>query len=128
MRQLILFGILTGLLGLSPGCGGKPAASANSPFRAKLDAAVAIRNSFEKDNALVAVAREAAAGGDADVVKEALDEMASSFTKDNSAAECALKLAKGGKGAEAAEVAKTIRSSFARDATLSKLAKGEFGD
>jgi hypothetical protein len=128
VRQLIYFLTLTGFLGLSIGCGGKQPASAPSPFRDRLDAAVAIQNSFEKDNALVAVAKEAAAGGDTGVANDALDKIANSFTKDNTAAECALKLAKAGKGAEATKVAQKISNSFTRDATLAKLAKGATGD
>jgi hypothetical protein len=128
MRPLVLFATLTGFLGLSIGCGGKQADSATSPFRDRLDAAAAIQNSFEKDNALVAVAREAAAGGDTGVAHDALDKIANTFTKDNTAAECALKLAKAGKGAEATKVAQKISNSFTRDATLAKLAKGDFGN
>jgi hypothetical protein len=128
MRQFILLAGLTTLLGGCVGCGNKTAVSPNSPFRAKLDAALAINSSFERDKALVAVANDAAAGADADAVREALEGINSGFTKDSTAAECALKLAKVGKAAEATEIAKKINSSHTRDVTLAKLARGDTGN
>jgi hypothetical protein len=102
--------------------------NSTSPFKGKLDAALAINNNLQKDAALAAVAKEAAVGGDAEVTKAALHKISNNLTRDQAACECAVKLAKGGKSAEGTEVAKTIDNNLMRDATLSKLATGQFGE
>ncbi len=111
---------------LAVGCSGGGMVPEGSPYKPKLDAALAISNTFERDAALARVATEAAGDGDVPVVKKALREMHNSFEIDKAAEVCALRLAKNGKGHEANEVAGMIHSTFQKDAVLSKLAKGEF--
>jgi len=96
-----------------------------SPAKAKLDAARAISNLGQRDAVLTKIAEEAAAGGDAPVVREALQTMSNNSARDETAATCALGLARAGKNREATEVAKRINNLSQRDAILSKLATGE---
>src|SRR5205807_984618 len=112
------------ILILAAGCGGD-AVPDTSPFRGKLDAALAISDSHAKNGALAKVALEAAADGETAVVKKALSKISDSFTKNSTASVCAITLAGAGKSVEATEVAKSITDSFTRDSTLSKIASAK---
>jgi serine/threonine protein kinase len=96
-----------------------------SPIQAKLDAALAIQNVSQRDDALFKVAAEAAAEGAVATTKTALREIRNIDQHDVAAAGCALKLAKVGRLATANEVAKEIRNSSRRDQILKKLANGD---
>ena len=126
MRQFAGRLVFIAIVGISVGCG--DGVNPASPFKGKLDAAIAINEAFSRDTALVSVAKEAAAGGDADVTRAALRHIGESFTRDQAAAAAALKLGKAGKSVEATQVAKSIGESFLRDSTLSRLAKSEYGE
>ena len=112
------------------GC--KRGSSAGSPdsaggaieLKARLDAAKAITFSGDRDQALSAVARDAARAGDVAVTKGALGAINFTAVKDEVAADCALKLAAARQGTAANEVAGLITFTSVRDATLKKLASG----
>jgi len=89
----------------------------------RLEAATAISGSNEKDSALATLARDAAAAGEATLVKQALGRISSSETRDRSCYEAALTLAKRGLRKAAVEVAKTIAGNSTRDRALTELAK-----
>jgi len=119
---------------LLTGCGprqGEEAADrvtpGNANFGSRLDAAKAIGNTATRDEALSRVARDAAAGGDAETAKKAVEAVGNSAKKDEAGSEAALALGKAGRVAEANAVARLIGNSSARDQTLAKIAKGEFG-
>jgi hypothetical protein len=107
--------------------GGPPAAGpeeAEARYAARLEAALAIRNPFERDEALAGPASDAAAAGQGGVVKGCLAAISNPFARDDAAGRCALRLARAGRGAEAVEVARSIRNPFERDALLKKMAAG----
>jgi hypothetical protein len=130
MRFLVLLSICAALLmaGCKPGRSGASSASARTPatvdFKARLDAAKGITFANERDQALAAVAKDAARGGEASVTKQAVANIMFTTAKDETAADCALKLAAAGQGAAANDVARMITFTTVRDATLKKLAAG----
>lgn len=95
-------------------------------LKARLEAAKAITFSNDRDQALSAVARDAAKAGDAPVTKAALGSINFTAVKDETAADCALKLAAAKQGTAANEVANMISFTTIRDATLKKLASGGY--
>jgi hypothetical protein len=95
-------------------------------LKARLEAAKAITFSTDRDQALSAVARDAAKAGDATVTKAALGSINFTAVKDETAADCALKLAAAKQGTAANEVANMISFTTIRDATLKKLASGGY--
>ena len=95
-------------------------------LKARLEAAKAITFSNDRDQALAAVARDAAKAGDATVTKAALGAINFTAVKDETAADCALKLAAAKQGTSANEVANMISFTTIRDATLKKLASGGY--
>src|SRR5438067_6570023 len=103
--------VLTLCLATAAGCdsGSKPLppVRADSPLGARLAAALAMTNLSERDGALVKVADDAAAEGEADVVKQALAAMTNVARRDDAASASALKLAKAGHAGDATDVAKT---------------------
>ncbi len=128
MRFILLLAVCALLaVGCKPGdlpqSSSRPS-SANGDLKARLEAAKAITFTSDRDQALAAVARDAAKAGDASVTKSALGGIVFTSAKDEAAAECALKLAGAGRGAEANEVAHMITFTGVRDATLKKLATG----
>jgi hypothetical protein len=120
MRSLLWVILVVGVSGLGAGCS-KDKPSPNFP--ARLDAALAITDGPTRDSALATVAEDAAAAGEADIVKKAVSKINDVPTRDKTAADAALKLAAAGKSAEAVEVAKMINDAPTRDRTLSKLTK-----
>lgn len=103
-----------------------PTSSQSSPdFSGRLGAALGIFDSNEKDQALAAVARDAADAGDAATVEQALTGMFDTTLKDQAAYSAALRLAKVQKSAAATATANAIFDSTLRDKTLSKIAKGD---
>lgn len=96
----------------------------SSSLKARLEAALAITYSGDRDTALAAVARDAARAAEADVTKAALQRITFTGAKDAAAADCAVLLANAGQGAAANEVAKMITFTGTRDEALKKLATG----
>src|SRR5262245_5414381 len=105
-----------------------PGPSGAESLAGRLDAAKAITNSTTRDDALAKLATDAAAGGDAAIVKKALGEIHLTTKKDEAAAKAALKLAKEGNVDDANAVARMISITTTKDKTLEKIAKGEFGE
>ena len=101
--------------------------SANE-FVAKRDAAMAINDSALRNSTLAAVAIDAAASAQDDVVKSAIGEIRDTAVKNQTAANAALKLAECKKLAQATEVAKMINDTAVRNGVLARLAKGESGE
>jgi serine/threonine-protein kinase len=104
-----------------------PPVPVSSPYKGKLDAALAIRDIDQRDAILAKIAVEAAATADVTVVMNALGEIRFIVLRDKTAATCALRLAKNGRNAKATQIAKGIRDLLLRDDVLGKLAKGELG-
>ena len=86
----------------------------------QLEAALAIQNPIQRDEALGAVAQTAADAGNA---MNAVAAIMNPIAKDEIAAQSAGKLAKAGKGAEATAIAKIIQNPIKRDKTLLDLSK-----
>lgn len=107
------------------GCGSKTPTDGATPYRGKLDAAVAIRDDSKRDEALAAVSQSAAEAGEADVVLAAVREIRDENASDRAAATAAGILSELGKAKEATEVANRIRDTNKRDATLLLIAKGK---
>lgn len=122
-------------LGLIAGCSRNTNSNAPAPtdttsagrhngMAARLEAAKSITYSNDRDVALAAVARDAAAIGEVAVTKAAIGAMTFVNEKDQAAANAALKLAEAKQFTAATEVAKMITFVNLRDATLKKLATG----
>ena len=124
--------MMLGALLILPACkGGDSDASAPAPASAKAslssryEAAKAITNTAQKDQALSVVAGDAAKEGDATVVKQCVQSITASAVKDSAAFTGAVALAKAGKGQEATEVAQMITNSARKDEALARIAKGD---
>lgn len=116
-----LFFLLATLLCLGVSCGSKE--ESLQDFAGRFAAADAISTDVERDQALVAVATDAARVGNSEVATKAISEMSSQITADSTASQAALALAEAGYPAAATELAQLISSTIERDATLSKIAK-----
>jgi hypothetical protein len=117
---------------LGAGCGTHEAensgGSDQTGFASRLDAAKGIGNNATRDEALSKLAIDAAANGDGEITRKAVDAIFNSATKSEVASRSALKLGKAGKGDEANAVARLIFNNAIRDETLAKIAKGQFGE
>ncbi len=100
----------------------KIAAAAAADLQQRYQAAAQINDISKRDNALDAVAGDAAKAGFGDVAKKALMGINNIGGRDASASACAVALAKAGKRADANAVAQLINSVSLRDSTLAKLA------
>jgi hypothetical protein len=100
----------------------KIAAAAAADLQQRYQAATQINDISKRDNALDAVAGDAAKAGFGDVAKKAILGINSVSGRDASASACAVALAKAGKRADANAVAQLINSVSLRDSTLAKLA------
>jgi len=89
---------------------------------ARFEAAKGIFAFSEKDSAMAAVARDAAAAGEAEIAKKALGQITGFSNRDDAARIAARRLAQNGHRAEALEIARTITAFSTRDATLRELA------
>jgi hypothetical protein len=90
---------------------------------AQLEAALAIMNPIQRDEALDAVAKTAAASGDGSIAMSAVMAMANPAMKDETAVRSANTLAKAGKGTEATAMAKVIQNPIKRDEALLAISK-----
>jgi hypothetical protein len=103
---------------------GSKAPATPEQLRARLEAATAINSPTQKDEALAAVAADAATAGEGEVAKQAVSQINSPTKKDETASAAALKLSERGQDQAAAEVAKMISSPTKRDEVLQKIARG----
>ena len=99
-------------------------ASEPGSLATRLEAARAMTFMNERDEALGAVARDAARVGNVEVTKSALKNMTFMNAKDDAAADCAYALSEAGQPAAAVEVARTMTFMHKRDQVLKKLAVG----
>ena len=90
---------------------------------ARLQAALQINSSSDRDAALKAVALDAAGLGTDDIAKRATGGIMASRLRDETASDCALALARAHKMAAAKDMAQMINASSLRDSTLKKLAE-----
>jgi hypothetical protein len=102
----------------------EPPTDTQARYAARLEAALAISNPFERDDALASLATDAAAVGQVRVVKRCLAALSNPFCKDATASCCALRLGQAKQGSAAVAVARTISNPFERDAVLRKMAAG----
>jgi hypothetical protein len=100
----------------------KIAAAAAADLQQRYQAAAQINDISKRDNALDAVAGDAAKAGFGDTAKKAIMGINSIGGRDASASACAVALAKAGKRADANAVAQLINNIALRDSTLAKLA------
>jgi hypothetical protein len=100
----------------------RPDESVLRDLNARFDAAREILAFTEKDSAMAALARDAAATGEVSIVRKALDQMTAFTVRDEATREAARRLAVNGHRAEALELARTITAFTIRDATLRELA------
>jgi hypothetical protein len=89
-----------------------------------LDAALSMTHLNQRDEALKAVAEDAASAGDAELVKQALEKFTNLNLKDEVAAASALRLSAGGQDQAAVQVAKMMMDLNKRDDVLQRIAKG----
>ena len=117
MRTGVAFLALAGALACACGCGGRQVAPpemvagvfGESEMESRYQAAVAISEPVERDDALAAVAL--------------LDAMRPSPAKDDAAYRCATRLADAGWMQEAVSVAKKIGDAAKRDRALARIAE-----
>lgn len=108
------------------GCESRPApVSTNTQLQARLDAALGISHTASRDEALAAVANDAARAGEGEIVRTAIQGISNTSTADQAAATSARELARRGAPAFATDVAKLIQHSSTRDEVLHDIAKGE---
>jgi len=129
MRDFRCWVMMGALLSL-PACGGRDNEVANingsgkGELSSRYEAAKAINSVKTRDEALSAVAGDAAKEGDAGVVKKCIQSINNVSARDDAAFTAAIALAKIGKGQEAKEVAQMINNVTRRDEALAKIAKG----
>ncbi|MBC8097180.1 MAG: hypothetical protein H7Y43_15340, partial [Akkermansiaceae bacterium] len=103
-----------------------PAAPLTEATRRDLNARFTAANGIlafpEKDASMSALARDAAAAGDVDIVGKALGQMTAFTKRDEATRLAARRLATNGHRAEALELARTITAFTVRDAALRELA------
>jgi hypothetical protein len=129
IRQLV-FGTAVGLL-LAGTCGCsksdfQPFAQPDRrgpTFDSQLQAAAAIPNPRDREDAIALIAQDAANVGDVHWATQALNAINNWEVRDDAALAVAVRLSKGGKGDAAEEVARSIASSIVRDETLKFIAK-----
>ncbi len=129
MRQLIIgTAIAFALLALA-GCSQNTVEPFAHPNRrgpsldSQLQAAAALANPRERDDAIALVARDAANVGDVHWATQALKAISDWEVRDDAALAVAVRLAKGGKEVAAQEIASSIASSVVREETLKFIGK-----
>jgi len=111
------------LLCLLAGCK-KSEPSRTEDLQPRLGAAMQINSVKDRDDALKAVAVDAASLGAGDIVKQAVGAINNVSLHDETASDCALRLAKARQGNAAKDVAQEINSVQLRDRTFKKMAEG----
>ncbi len=108
------------------GCDVRPKQPQSSEqLKGRLAAAATLTNMSQKEDALSAIALDAADAGEGDICKKALEGMSNVSKKNDAAYDAALKLSERGKTPAAVEVAKLITNISKQNDVLSKIAKGE---
>jgi hypothetical protein len=113
------------------GCGPKQGSQTNErhdtpeQLKGRLDAALSVNNISRRDQALKAIAEDAASAAETELVKQVLEKFNNLSLKDETAVACALKLSAAGQYQSAVEVAKMINNLSKRDEVLQRIAKGE---
>ena len=122
--------VMMGALLSLPACGGRDNEVANvngsgkGDLSSRYEAAKAINGVATRDEALTAVARDAAKEGNAEVVKKCIQSINNISVRDDVAFAASIALSKLGKGQEAKEVAQMINNITRKDEALAKIAKG----
>jgi len=111
-------------------CGCEKPASRNGPtakpeMPGRLEAALQIMATSDRNEALSRVAKDAADLGDFSITTQALGHITDTALHDEGASSAAIKLAAAGQGTAANDVAKTIFETSLRDSTLKKIAMGQ---
>ena len=119
MDKLLCVILVAGVAG-SGGCDREDSPGALAD---RVEAALAISNSPQKDQALQQVAEDAAEAGEGEIVRKALSGMNNGPQRDQAAQQCAHSLAKAGRRSEAVEIAKMIANSPQRDQLLQQLSQ-----
>jgi hypothetical protein len=102
--------------------GHEKAGSTDSALKGRLSAALAINEQRMREDAVAAVAIDAAKAGNAAVVTKALSQVRGQKRRDDLRSSCAFDLAMAGKLQEAVEIAKTIDVTSLKDETLKRIA------
>ena len=127
MQIRFQFALLTLALVFEAGCNrtGPVATPVTAPIAvsAQFEAALAIMNPLQRDEALSTVAQTAVDAGDGGTAIAAVVAISNPNLKDDAAVLSAKKLAKAGKGSEATAMAKIIQNPIRRDETLLELSK-----
>jgi hypothetical protein len=113
--------LLISLALLLCGCGDSGKA-ANSDFEGRLKAALAVKETGQRDEALKIVATDSATAGNGTVCLEAVSKVSSRTRRDDLAEDCAIRLAKAGESTAASDVANQIRASGRRNEANKKIA------
>jgi Protein kinase domain/HlyD family secretion protein len=100
---------------------GKVAARKKS-LEARLSAALAIMGMTERDSAMAALARDAAAAGEADLARSALQRISSMSARDEAVKDASLSLATQKRLPDALSLASTMQGMNERDTTLAGIA------
>jgi hypothetical protein len=99
------------------------ATNSSTEFEKRFAAAQAILAFPERDEALAAIAHDAAQAGDAALTKKVLAEITAFTTRDDAIRDAVRELVKKGLRTEALEIARTITAFPTRDAVLRELAE-----
>jgi serine/threonine protein kinase len=97
--------------------------SSRETLRERLDAASVIRDPDARDRSITMIAKDAAAKGEVEIVKDSLHQMRDAAARNQTAEESARFLAGRGLREQAIEIAKNIDDSDLRDQTLAELAR-----
>ncbi|MEM8672002.1 MAG: hypothetical protein AAGG48_31075 [Planctomycetota bacterium] len=106
------------------GCG-QTTTSETSDFEGRLEAAAAVQETGQRDDALASVATDAADAGNGSVCLQAVSKVSATSLRDTLAEDCALKLARAGDSSAAYEVANKIVSASRRSDVNSTIAENE---
>jgi ribosomal protein L29 len=110
-------------LALAAGCS-PPKQTTPEQFKARLDAADAMSNPGQQEEARKKIAEEAADAGEADVARKAWDKLSNPGTKEELAEACALKFAKRGDLKAARAFADLMSNPGRKEEVLRKIANG----
>lgn len=118
-------GAVVVMLAFLTGCN-RDAQRQQSPeqLKGRLDAANAISNTTEKNEALKSVAQDAADSGVVEVALKAVEGISNTTTRNEVAAACSRKLAKRGDTKGATDVAQLISNTTLKNEVLAEIAKG----
>ncbi|MCA8997797.1 MAG: hypothetical protein KDA80_12450 [Planctomycetaceae bacterium] len=113
--------IITSLILFLCSCGGS-GKTPNSDFEGRLQAALAVDETGQRDEALKIVATDSANAGNGTVCLEAVSKVTSPYRRDDLAEDCAIRLVKAGESTSATEVANLINDAGRRSEVNKKIA------